>query len=306
VALAGDHFAVGAPMACGPGRCEVYLRVGSGWGLDAVLTQPVGGFGYALALDGETLLVGACSTAPVTRAVFVHARGDAGWTLQAVLQPSSLFPFLDFGGPLALDGDTAVVGGLLGTRTSFRAVVFVFRREGEKWSEVARLTPDGPSGPSALADLDLDGDWLVSSLSTRAGTGLFASERKGAGWRAFERIPVVLGGRVHKLFPECSLALADGTLAAVTPPEYDGVEEGRRSIVLERVDPGWGPARILAAPERQDFDGFGASMAADTRRVAIGAPYRSQQGVETGAVYVYELAPDPENPLRVAGAADAR
>jgi hypothetical protein len=255
-----------------------------------VLTQPVAGFGHALALDGETLLVGACS-APVTRAVFVYARGLAGWTLQTVLQPSSALPILDFGGQLALEGDTAVVGGHLGTGSTFRAALFVFQRQGEKWSPTARLTPDGTSSPSLLADLDLDGDRIVSSVSTPAGAGLFASERKGAGWRAFERIPVVLGGRVHKLFPECALALAGGTLAAVTPPEYDGVEERRRSVVLERVDPTWTPARILGFPEDQVFDGFGTSLAVEGSRVAVGAPYRTHLGLPTGVVYVYELVP---------------
>lgn len=292
VALSGEHFAVGAPMECGPGRCDVYRRVGDVWELDAVLTQPVGGFGYALALDGDTLLVGACSFfAPVTRAVFVYVRGRAGWTLQAVLQPSSPFPFLYFGDQLALDGDTAVVGGYLGTSTSVRAALFVFQREGEKWRQTAHLTHGGANGPSFLVDLDLDGDELVTSLATPTGSGLFVSERKGAGWGALGRIPVTLAGRVHKLFPECSLALAGGTLVTGTFPDLGSGETPRRSMVLERVDRGWSPAVVLGPPEGESDDGFGLSVAVDRDRVAVGAPWRSHRGVQSGAVYVYELAP---------------
>lgn len=290
VALSGEHFAVGAPMECGPGRCDVYRRVGDAWELDARLTQPSGGFGHALALDGDTLLVGACSFyAPETRAVFVYVRERAGWTLQAVLQPASPFPFLDFGDQLALDGDTAVVGAHLGAGTSFRAALFVFQREGGKWSQSARLAPGGAHEQSFLVDLDLDGEGLVTSIATATGSGLFGSERKGAGWGALARIPLTLAGRVHKLFPECTLALAGGTLVAGTFPDLGGAETPRRGLVFERADPGWGPARILGLPEGEGGDGFGLSVAVNGRRVAVGAPWSNKAGVQSGAVYVYEL-----------------
>ena len=87
------------------------------------------GFGQAVAMDGDTVVVGARGTA------YVFVRNGGLWTRQAQLLPSD--EASGFGFAVALDGNTAVIG-------SGNQGAYVFNRIEESWSEVAKLTTPTP------------------------------------------------------------------------------------------------------------------------------------------------------------------
>jgi len=99
-------------------------------------------FGYATALSGDTLVVGAQHTHGLYGTVYVyrndHAQG--AWVLEAALAPAVPIQGNKFGFSVALDGDLLVVGAAFEKSNSGAA--YVFRRVGwGEWEEVQRLVP---------------------------------------------------------------------------------------------------------------------------------------------------------------------
>lgn len=193
VAISGDTLAVGARLedspssgvngdasavgAGGSGAVYVFVRDGAGWMLEAYVKasnpQPSDHFGYAVALDGDTLVVGAPNedsnargvngsqsdnSAGSAGAVYVFARSGGVWTQQAYLKASntdvSSAPGYgdQFGWSVSVSGDTVVVGaphedssatGVGGDQFNSLAdgsgAAYVFVRAGTTWSQQAYL-----------------------------------------------------------------------------------------------------------------------------------------------------------------------
>ena len=123
VAVSGDTAVVGAPEydpAAGSdaGAAFVYVRAGGVWTWQATLTAADGDaydqFGTAVALSGDTALVGApWGDADVdgSGAAYVFTRTGSTWTQQQKLDLTGEANFRDkFGDAVALSGDTAVIG----------------------------------------------------------------------------------------------------------------------------------------------------------------------------------------------------
>lgn len=149
VSVSGDRVAVGAGRigVDGTGAVYVFARSGTVWTEDAKLTAadgaPFDAFGTSVALDGDTLLVGApfnasdAAGAYANGAVYVFVRGAGGWTAQAKLTAASANGDL-FGYAVDLAGDRAVIGAPSAADAQGQA--YVFSRSGTTWSQDALLT----------------------------------------------------------------------------------------------------------------------------------------------------------------------
>jgi hypothetical protein len=205
VAVSGDTLVVGVPsedsdatgvngdatndLAPNSGAAYVFVRSGGTWVQQAYLKASNGrssdGFGGSVAIDGETIVVGAPgedgAAAGVdpepgghlaeSGAAYVFVRDGATWTQQAYLKASNPQEEALFGGSVALSGDTALIGSLLeGSPTPITDYsldtetggAYVFVRTGGTWSEQALLKAfDGESGDRFGESVAIDGDTAV-------------------------------------------------------------------------------------------------------------------------------------------------
>ncbi|MCY3599641.1 MAG: choice-of-anchor B family protein [Gemmatimonadetes bacterium] len=144
------------------------------------------GFGAALALDGETLLVGTRESGDAPPVVFAFARGGSGsWTAAGTLEAPSLQERSGFGASLAVRDGFALVGAP--TLRESGGAVFAFSRGAEGWAMEARLGPLLPE-PNAQfgSSLGFDGgDILIGAPGSGMGAGtLYAYRRDAEGqWR---------------------------------------------------------------------------------------------------------------------------
>ena len=152
------------------GAAYVFTRVAGAWSLQARLAPPTGGggcFGYAVALSGDTALVGAyrenSSTSSINStpdlgareagAAYVFVRAGAKWSQQSYLKPHNNGPGYRFGYHLALEGDVALVGAYVentgtsgvnstpNTHCAEAGAAYVFERSGADWAQTAYLKP---------------------------------------------------------------------------------------------------------------------------------------------------------------------
>ncbi len=157
VAISGDTAVATAPLEGVSGSAYVFSRDQGGagnWGQVAKLTPSDAasnyGFGEAVAISGDTILVGAPYKDPAG-SVYVFSRNEGGpdaWGEVTQLAASGLDPDAFFGGSLAASGDFALVGAPDDDLFVGAAYVFVRNVGGpDAWGEVAKLTPfDGGFG----------------------------------------------------------------------------------------------------------------------------------------------------------------
>ncbi len=184
---AGDVAVVGASNR-DAGRTFVFRRSGTAWTEEALLLPDSGtqeSFGSAVAIDGDTLIVGAATRSlpgplPAGAAyVFVHSAGT--WTKQAVLVPAEAQSMAKIGASVALSGDTAIVGApAFVTSSGPVGSAFVFVRTGTTWTEQARLTP-----PSAVSFDGMGGAVAVqgdTAMMSGPGGRVAVYRRVGTSW----------------------------------------------------------------------------------------------------------------------------
>lgn len=257
----GDQMDENAPDS---GAVHVFRRSSTGWEPEAYVkasnTRAGDRFGWTLALDGDTLVVGAPYessptrgiNAPESGAVYVFRRADTGWHQEAYIKPSDAWALHHFGQSLALDGDTlAVIGG----KTPWVDVpppyngdlpspepppqelptVYVFRRNGMTWQEATRfslaLTWWTDASDVAHGRMALSGDTLATSAPRDApGGGVHVFRLGDTTWHqeAFLRASNAGAYRntgTGSLSFSASLAL-EGDLLAVGAPGEDSAATG--------------------------------------------------------------------------------
>jgi FG-GAP repeat protein len=301
VAVGGETVVVGSPgipdLAGHEGSAYVFVRErGTGaWKTEQRLTAPGNLFGSAVAISGNTLLVGGDEFA------YVFVRGAAGWVLQQKLLPetddalgNSEFGWLS----VSVDGDTAAV-------SAYRVgAAYVFHRSGETWTRQARLVAPEPAyAPGYGRSVALGGGRLVvgapQSYDKSTGPGAaFVFKRASLAhlpkWVQEARLTPALGV-AGDLFGESVAISGDDIVAAapqVDPPGGRGYAcvftLDRQAEALAATGHGpatalWPQTAVLRAPDARpthateggatiEGDLFGSSVAIDGRTVLVGAP----------------------------------
>lgn len=175
---------VGAPLAP---VAFLYARSGTTWTLQAVLSAPHPSYlfyGTSVVIWGTTTLIGAVDqTFNRPGAVYVFARSGTAWPLQATLTPPSGLLDISFGYSVALNYQTAVVGG-------DGAVVFV--DSGGTWSAPVPLVPtDQPTNGIGIAVAVQANTAIAGATGTTPPAG-YVFVRSGTDGAAAEAAPRAL------------------------------------------------------------------------------------------------------------------
>ncbi len=258
-------------------------------------------FGRALALQGQTALVGAAGATteedPPTGAAFLFTRTQGRWTRSGVLSPSA--PGNRFGASVALDDRTALIGDPLGDAgdSVLAGTVTAFERSDDRWRRTATLTPSQPTGLDRFGSvIDLDGDTAVIGARTTAdeeqpGAGVAYVFRRNAGgkWYREDRLRPTAGDRRFGR----AVAL-EGEIAAISGLERTGGEPGAGTVALfTRSESGWRRETRLPADRDYGRGGFGDALALDGETVLVGAPGETtEDGYRAGAAYVFARSGD--------------
>ncbi|HMX24313.1 MAG TPA: putative Ig domain-containing protein, partial [Blastocatellia bacterium] len=322
VALSGDTLAVGTPNDDisheDQGSAYIFNRSSGRWTFQTKLlaADSVGleNFGSAVALDGDTVIVGAPrgkrnpSRSPNEGAAYVFTRTGTNWMFQAKLFANDGEHDDFFGGAVALDSDTVAVGAPLdeiGTNLR-QGSVYLFTRTGGLWSFRQKLlteaNPFAEFGRSvALAGVARDSDTLVvgapfEKIGEHNYQGAaYVFRRNGDTWvrtqKLFDR-----DGASGDLFG-FSVALSGDTLVAGTRPN----DRIGAAFVYTQLGQFWYPQPKLTAGDGAASDYFGRSVAVSGDTIAVGASLDdSPTQRDQGSVYIFAGALCP--PLSIAPA----
>jgi hypothetical protein len=304
VAASGDTVAVGAPLDAEPGgpatgAVYVYLRDGDGWRLQQKL-QPLAAaagdqFGAAVALEGDTLLVGAPHRDGGAGAdaglAYVFTRSGSTWTEQQALAAPDAQANDLFGSAVALSGDDALIGAPAHGGVIGPGAAYAFARSGSTWSWQQTLSAV-PSGVwqfgrsvAVAGDLAVVGSLRVPLGPSDAQTGeasVFA--RSGGPWTLQQQLT-----STHFNAGSFGAAVAiSGDIIAVGAPVDDitGIVDLGYVYVFDLAGPS---VQQVAAPDGQTGDHFGRSLSLFGDTLVVGAPRADEpRGTDAGAVYVFQ------------------
>ncbi|WP_394835917.1 FG-GAP repeat protein [Pendulispora rubella] len=204
VALDGDTLVAGAPTEDAAesraGAAYVFTRSGTSWSEQQRIVAADGQirdlFGFAVAVDGDRIAVGADAASErgfYTGAAYVFARSATGWTQQQKLLPDAVTGGDEFGGRLALKGGTLVIGSPGDdTKGEDTGALYVFTESNATWVEQTKLF-SSEAVPSQIlgASVAIDGSTIVAGTKviTENGGVAYTFERSTDGqWTQHEKL----------------------------------------------------------------------------------------------------------------------
>jgi hypothetical protein len=273
VALSGDTAVIGG-LDAPPSQLQavyVFVRSGGDWHEEAKLVDPGDGhdnFGHAVALSGDTLVVGAATT----DAIYVFVRSAGAWSLEATLHPPRAH-FQDLGYAVAVSGDTLVAGApfLACCHTSGSAWVFV--RRDHRWQRQAVLRPEAEGDNDYFgSSVAIDHDTVIVGAPNNRFAEIFSRGTDGL-WR---RAAHLTGGGAD---------FGSGVGVSGATVVVGGVE-GAEVHVHTRG--GWRLQQALLPRDRPPGAQFGQTAAIASDAIVVGAPEATVTGIDqAGAAYFF-------------------
>jgi len=336
IAVSGTTALVGAPAANGgPGKgtgaAYVFVKGPAGWAQQAKLaaSDPVGtakeGFGFSVALDGDTAVIGAPNRGTFpgdpfggSGAAYVYQRSGTKWSQQAILTeiPSGGRTGNFFGFSVAISGGT-VLASAPGTAIPGHDVnsggVFEYVRSGAAWPQVAKFAgADTGPGDTFGWDVALAGNTAIigaprNSPVASGSAYVFTQTSTGFAQRAELAPPDSQGGdlfgRSVALSGRTALVGAPGC-CALNPGEgefrgaaYTFVRSGGRWVNRAKLTARDGTPIIIDT--NHGGDTFGDSVALTGGTAVIGAPTKAKRAATipgavdfTGAAYEFTRSGD--------------
>lgn len=253
-----------------------------------------GYFGGAVALDGNTLVVGAKwyqQGMRGTGVAFVYELTGNQWIQVAKLQGSDTQQEGYFGSSVAIDGGRLVVGDpeyRLGSIPSSGAA-YVFEKTASRWTETQKLLTAMPAAQQYSGQfVALSGDRALIS----AGDGVAAFERTDGVWNQRETLAPAESDGFGLRGSYGSRMKMDGNtvLIAGRSPDDGGLIKDSAVFAYEYGNGQWRETGVLkpSDPVWNGSFGIGLDVSGDTAIIGRPAGGSAADGPFAGAAYIFE------------------
>jgi hypothetical protein len=269
-------FGQGGPM-------ESKLVAGDEWPLDQ--------FGCAVDIEGEYAIVGSrlddeAGNNSGSAYVFQRDSITGDWTQYQKLTPSDGIPEARFGRAVAINGDYILVGAHMYDSIG---VAYVFFRNGDFWSEQAKLEPsDGDFLDFFGIDVGISGEFaIIGALGDDEGGdsvgAAYIFQRTDTVWTQHTKL-IPADGTIDDRFGR-SVAI-DGAWAIVgSHGDDDNGSASGAAYVYGYNGASWTERAKLGADDATASDNFGYSVDIAGNDVIVGA--HAAEADESGAAYIF-------------------
>lgn len=249
-------------------------------------------FGYSVAIDGDTAVVGAYQKDGTSLidvgAAYVYVRNGGTWSQQQKLVAGTPIQNAAFGQAVAVSGNTIAVGAPFDDNGQTSAgAVYVFTRSGSVWTELTKLAgAQTSSGDRFGWSLALEGDTLVAGAKTDD----VGSVNNGGALYVFTRTAGVWSAQGSRL--SASDAQEDDQLGVSVALYADTLVAGAEGVaadsgaayVFTRSGGVWTQRTRLQAASPAPSNFFGRAVAIDAGTIVVGEFGRTSN---TGAAHVF-------------------
>lgn len=271
------------------------------------------GFGYSVALSGDTAIVGApgFDGNPNTNqgAAYIFVRQGTAWIGQQKLIAADGTSGDGFGSNVAIYGNTAVIGavGVNYGANSDQGAAYVFVRANGVWTEQQKLTSsDGAASDYFGWSVGIYGETIVVGASNKRvdtnntqGAAYVFTRSEGI-WTEQQTLTASDGEGGDKFGNGISIS---GDTVIIGAPEKNNFRGA--AYVFARQENVWNEQQKLTASNGAAYDLFGTSVAVSGNIVVIGA-YGCNIGAnfDQGAAYVFDRSGTVWSEQRILTASD--
>ena len=310
VAISNDTAVVGSPYDTvgantHQGSVYVFVRSGNTWTQQAQLFANDGAagdeFGWSVAIDGDTIVVGADADDVFANtdqgSAYVFTRSGTTWAQQAHLfaNDGSARDRDYFGNAVAVQGNTAIVGAYLNDSFNVnQGSAYVFVRSGTAWSLQQHLfAADGTTADEFGSSVALDGDTaVVGAWSDSIGANFqqgsaYVFVRVGTTWSQQAKLTAV-DGQAQDFFGVSVSISSDTVVAGSDWHDIGGNNNQGAAYIFVRSGTTWSQQQQLIASDGAANDEFGHSVAIIANMAVVGAWMDDVvSAVDQGSAYVF-------------------
>lgn len=250
----------------------------------------------AVAIDGDTIVLGAPDYFEGPGAAYVYVKPAGGWRSMgptAILTPSDNTDD-NFAFSVAIRGNTIVAGDTSASSSTGAAYVFV--KPPGVWvnmNQTAKLTAsDGKANDNFGSSVSIDGDTIAvgASQSSTAPGKAYVFTKPAAGWSDMtQTAELTVSGARNGRAIGYSISVSGGDVL-VGAPDFSNIGPGEAYLFV-KPSTGWtntGPTATLTAADGQRQAEFGTAVQVGGRLAVVGARFRRNTISNTGGgVYVF-------------------
>lgn len=298
VALSGNTLVVGSILdddqGVNAGAAYVYTRTAGVWSLQQKLTASDGdtsdAFGASVAIEGDTLIVGAESDDNLeanSGSAYVFVRSAGSWSQQAKLVQADAVFNDTFGSSVDISGDSVIVGAWI------KGAAYVFTRTGTSWSQQQKLTGADGSGGQFGQSVSIDGDSAIVGAPKRFnGFGMsdgaaYVFTRSANVWSQQQKLTVSDTSEDSEF--GYSVGIAGDVAVIGAYKDDDQASQSGSAYVLTRNGSNWTQYRKINAVDGAYNDYFGYSVGISGRVVVVGAYLDDDNGSGSGSAYTFDF-----------------
>jgi FG-GAP repeat protein len=305
VAISGETVVVGSPGDNGTtgifqGSAYVFVRSGGVWiqqqKLEASDAEAADTFGFSVAIDGETVVVGALdddgAAGSNQGSAYVFVRSGGVWSQQQKLEAADAAADDTFGTSVAISGETVVVGARADDGGAGSAYVFV--RSGGVWTQQQKLlASDAAVFDNFGSSVAISGETIVAGAPQDSGAAgnfqgsAYVFVRSAGVWSQQQKLEASDPGLNDQF--GFSVAISNETVVAGAPNHDGATATGQGSAyVFVRSGGVWTQQQELEASDAALSDIFGTSVAISGETVVVGTPGdNGAAGSDQGSAYVF-------------------
>ena len=259
-------------------------------------------FGYALALEGDTAVIGMESWdffEPPIGAAYIFTRDANGvWTEQQKLTAYDAVEGDHFGESLAMNGDTITVGAHGNdTLDTDAGAVYVYTRDetGLYSFQQKLLASNGTANDWFGRSLDVEGDTAVMSSWGYDLDGVvipvgyvYVFERDANGvWTEQQMLDPGYDAGADNYGR--SVAISGNSIAVGTADDDTADVDAGAVYIFYRDDIGsWNIGQKLVASDGGAYDNFGFDISLEGENLVVGAYTDDDNGVDSGSLYLFK------------------
>ncbi len=311
LALSGDTALIGAVAESSPGvssagAAYVFVRSGSVWSLEQRLVASDGAladqFGYSVALEGDTAVVGAPTSDPVVAgagSAYVFVRSGTVWGLQQKLVAADPAQGDQLATSVALSGDSVILGAPSATIAPFfdAGAAYIFTRSGSTWTQQQKITSSDITYSDDFGrSVAIDGDTaFVCALSddnpvfATDGGSVYVFTRSGGAWTQAQKL-FPTDAQANMQFGWSMQFQGDRGIVGAYREGTGIVSQAGAAYTFLRSGSVWTQQQKVITADRALGDWFGFGVALDGDTAMVGAYPDDVPGVsDAGSVYAFSL-----------------
>ncbi len=249
-------------------------------------------FGWAVALDGDTALIGSPwndENGADSGAAYIFTRSSGVWSQEAKLRGSDTTAGDSFGYAVSVEGNITLVGAPLDDENGINdcGAVYIFTRSDEGWSQKAKLVAwDAAAGDRFGSSVSLDGNTSLIGApydDDQSGSAYVFIE-SGETWEEQQKL-IASDVSTYKQFGYAVSLDGNTSLIGAAHDNVDDKHHSGSAYVFTRSNGQWSEEAKLTSPDEEAYDVFGSSVSLDGNTSLIGAP--QENGNNGGSAYIF-------------------